>query len=106
MAERVEHLDENGKFVTGMRQFARKDWTTPGPSDQSWSAVEDTLKLAGWDKARPVFAALNTANGEVYHLCQQRHRHQEWLKFLRLIDQTVPADKQLHIICDNYGTQA
>ena len=51
-----------------------------------------------------LFAALNTANGEVYHLCQQRHRHQEWLKFLRMIDQTVPADKQLHIICDNYGT--
>src|SRR5271156_3622713 len=51
-----------------------------------------------------LFAALNTANGEVYGLCQQRHRHQEWLKFLRMIDQTVPADKQLHIICDNHGT--
>lgn len=51
-----------------------------------------------------LFAALNTANGEVYHLCQQRHRHQEWLKFLRMIDQTVPADQQIHIICDNYGT--
>jgi hypothetical protein len=36
------------------RQFARKDWTTPGPSDQGWSAVEDTLKLAGWDKSRRV----------------------------------------------------
>lgn len=51
-----------------------------------------------------LFAALNTANGEVYHLCQQRHRHQEWLKFLRMIDQTVPADKQIHVICDNYAT--
>ena len=51
-----------------------------------------------------LFAALNTANGEVYHLCQQRHRHQEWLKFLRMIDQTVPGDKQIHVICDNYGT--
>ena len=51
-----------------------------------------------------LFAALNTANGEVYHLCQLRHRHQEWLKFLRMIDRTVPADKQPHIICDNYGT--
>jgi hypothetical protein len=35
-----------------MRQFARKDWTAPGPLDQDWSAVEDTLKLAGWDKSR------------------------------------------------------
>ena len=40
-----------------------------------------------------LFAALNTATGEVYHLCQQRHRHHEWLKFLRLIDQTVAERK-------------
>ncbi len=51
-----------------------------------------------------LFAALNTANGEIFHLCQQRHRHQEWLKFLRMIDQTVARDKQIHIICDNYAT--
>lgn len=50
-----------------------------------------------------LFAALNTATGEVYGLCQQRHRHQEWLKFLRLIDQTLPVEKQIHIICDNYA---
>jgi transposase len=51
-----------------------------------------------------LFAALNTANGEVYGLCQQKHRHQEWLKFLRMIDQTVPADKDIYLICDNYST--
>jgi len=51
-----------------------------------------------------LFAALDVANGEVYHLCQQRHRHQEWLKFLRLIDETVPEEKEIHVICDNYGT--
>jgi transposase len=51
-----------------------------------------------------LFAALNAANGEVFGLCQERHRHQEWLKFLRLIDQTIPADRQLHLICDNYAT--
>jgi transposase len=51
-----------------------------------------------------LFAALDTATGEVYGLCQERHRHQEWLKFLRMIDQTVAADKQVHIICDNYAT--
>lgn len=36
------------------RQFNRTDWSTPAPSDQGWSAVEDTLRLAGWDKARRV----------------------------------------------------
>lgn len=51
-----------------------------------------------------LFAALNTATGEVYHLCQQRHRHHEWLKFLRMIEETVPAEKKIHIICDNYAT--
>ncbi len=51
-----------------------------------------------------LFAALNTANGEVYHVCQQRHRYQEWLKFLRLIDEAVAPEMQIHIICDNYAT--
>src|SRR5580658_8050335 len=51
-----------------------------------------------------LFAALNTANGEVYGLCQQKHRHQEWLRFLRMIDQTVPAEKEIYLICDNYST--
>jgi len=51
-----------------------------------------------------LFAALNTANGEVYGLCQQKHRHQEWLRFLRMIDGTVPAGKEIYLICDNYAT--
>jgi len=51
-----------------------------------------------------LFAALDTANGEVFGLCQERHRHQEWLKFLRLIDQTIPPHRELHLICDNYAT--
>ena len=51
-----------------------------------------------------LFAALNTANGEVYGLCQQKHRHQEWLRFLRMIDRTVPAGKEIYLICDNYAT--
>ena len=51
-----------------------------------------------------LFAALNAANGEVFGLCQERHRHQEWIKFLRLIDETIPSDRQLHLICDNYAT--
>jgi transposase len=51
-----------------------------------------------------LFAALNVANGEVFGLCQEKHRHQEWLKFLRMIDQTVPAEKEIYLICDNYAT--
>ena len=51
-----------------------------------------------------LFAAMNAANGEVYGLCQQKRRHQEWLKFLRMIDRAVPPGKEIHIICDNYAT--
>jgi transposase len=51
-----------------------------------------------------LFAALNVANGQVFGLCQEKHRHQEWLKFLRMIDRTVPADKEIYLICDNYAT--
>lgn len=51
-----------------------------------------------------LFAALNTRNGEVMGMCMQKHRHQEWLRFLRNIHQVTPPDKQVHIICDNYAT--
>jgi hypothetical protein len=51
-----------------------------------------------------LFAALNTANGEVLGLCQERLRHQEWLKFLRMIDQAIPANKEIYLICDDYPT--
>jgi transposase len=51
-----------------------------------------------------LFAALNTLDGTVISMCQDRHRHQEWLKFLRLIDRKTPKHLQLHLIVDNYGT--
>jgi len=51
-----------------------------------------------------LFAALNTLDGSVIACCQQRHRHEEWLAFLRRIDRQTPEDKQLHLICDNYST--
>lgn len=51
-----------------------------------------------------LFAALNTLDGRVISTCMKRHRHQEWLKFLKLIDAQTPADRQLHLIADNYCT--
>jgi transposase len=51
-----------------------------------------------------LFAALNVATGQVIGECQDRHRHQEWLKFLKLIDKETPADRELHLILDNYAT--
>lgn len=51
-----------------------------------------------------LFAALNTLNGKVTASCMPKHRHQEWLWFLRKIDRETPKGKQIHLICDNYST--
>ena len=51
-----------------------------------------------------LFAALNVLDGQVISQCQQRHRHIEWLKFLKKIDRETPKDKTLHLIADNYAT--
>lgn len=51
-----------------------------------------------------LFAALNVMEGRLIGTCMPRHRHQEWIKFLTLIDQQTPADRELHLIVDNYST--
>jgi transposase len=51
-----------------------------------------------------LFAALDAMEGSVISMCDDRHRHQEWLKFLRVIDYVIPAEKQIHMIVDNYAT--
>lgn len=51
-----------------------------------------------------LFAALNVLKGEVIGTCMKRHRHQEFLKFLKLIDHGTPKDLDLHCVVDNYST--
>ena len=51
-----------------------------------------------------LFAALNVLEGTVLGRCMQRHRHQEFLRFLNTIEANVPAGKLIHVILDNYGT--
>jgi transposase len=51
-----------------------------------------------------LFAALDVATGSVLHKCMPRHRHQEFLRFLRKIEKSVPAGLDIHVILDNYGT--
>jgi transposase len=51
-----------------------------------------------------LFAALNVATGQVISSMHQRHRHQEFLKFLKTVDAATPAGLDLHLICDNYAT--
>lgn len=51
-----------------------------------------------------LFAALDVANGQVITQCKARHRHQEFLAFLRHIDASVPKDLEVHLVIDNYAT--
>jgi transposase len=51
-----------------------------------------------------LFAALNVLEGQLIGTCMSRHRHQEWIKFLKLIDAQTPAHRELHLIADNYST--
>ncbi|MGA2111754.1 MAG: IS630 family transposase [Anaerolineales bacterium] len=51
-----------------------------------------------------LFAALDVATGQVITQCKARHRHQDYLAFLRRVEQNVPAKLDIHLIVDNYAT--
>ena len=51
-----------------------------------------------------LFAALEVLQGRVIGQCYARHRHQEWLKFLRRLDEEFPGEVPLHLVMDHYGT--
>jgi putative transposase len=51
-----------------------------------------------------LFAALDVATGKVLTQCKPRHRHQEFLSFLKHIDANVPSDLEIHLVVDNYST--
>ena len=50
-----------------------------------------------------LFAALNVLDGSVVGRCMQRHRHQEFIRFLNEIEGAVPAGRLIHVVLDNYG---
>ncbi len=51
-----------------------------------------------------LFAAMELGQGQVIATCMKRHRHQEWIKFLKMIDEQTPDELGLHLIVDNYAT--
>jgi len=51
-----------------------------------------------------LFAALDVANGRILAQCRARHRHQEFLAFLKHIDANVPTTLDVHLVVDNYAT--
>jgi hypothetical protein len=78
------------------RQFAREDRSTPGPADQGWSAVEDTLKLSVWDKARRVIVLRRAAKTDLA-LSRKLKRAQGSLPQLGEQIELLMPDKDLQV---------
>lgn len=125
------HLTRTFKISTDPR-FEEKFWDVIGlylnPPDKALvlccdeksqcQAVERTqpglplgvghIKTATHDYIRhgtvTLFAALNYLEGKIVSMLANKHRHQEWLKFLKQIDRETPAGVELHLIADNYAT--
>lgn len=51
-----------------------------------------------------LFAAFNILNGKVIGTCQERHRSREFVRFLNHLEKHLPAEQEVHLIMDNYGT--
>lgn len=77
---------------------------------QTWERTQPVLPLGlghlegvTHDYVTPLFAALDIANGQVLTWCRSRHRHQEFLGFLKHIEAKVPSDLDVHLVVDNYA---
>src|SRR5215204_1229814 len=84
-------------------QIQALDRTQPGlpmKEGRPASATHDYIRHG----TTTLFAALNILDGTVVGRCMQRHRHQEFIRFLNAVEAAVPAGKLIHAILDNYGT--
>jgi transposase len=86
-------------------QVQALDRTQPLLPMEPWQVERQTHDYARHGTTS-LFAALNTKTGEVIGRCHQRHRHQEFLRFLKHVDQTIQkAPKtEVHLVMDNYAT--
>ena len=84
-------------------QIQALDRTQPGLPMKPWryGTMAHDYKRNG---ATTLFATMSTLDGKVVGSCMSRHRHQEWLKFLKRIDRKTHEGLDLHIICDNDRT--
>src|SRR5438552_12122435 len=88
-----------------MRRAEFRRWNAPRPMlPLGLGYVEGVTHDYRRHGTTTLFAALDTANGKVLAKCRPRHRHQEYLSFLREIEKNVPKNLEVHIIVDNYAT--
>ena len=92
-------------FSVSTKRARSRPWTVPSPSCRCApgrrSGAATDYKRHG---TTSLFAALDIATGEIIGKCFPRHRAREFRKFLDLVEANVPADLDIHIVMDNYGT--
>ena len=127
------HLQENFKlstdafFVEKVRDIVGLCLNPPERTRAVVLCVDEKSQVQALDRSQPVlpmrpgqaerrthdyyrhgttslFAALDIATGKVIGRCQQQHRQQDFLRFLEQIERTVPGDKDIHLVLDNYAT--
>ena len=127
------HLQENFKlstdafFVEEVRDIVGLYLNPPERTRAVVLCVDEKSQVQALDRSQPVlpmrpgqaerrthdyyrhgttslFAALDIATGKVIGRCQQQHRQQDFLRFLEQIERTVPGDKDIHLVLDNYAT--
>ena len=85
-------------------QIQALDRTQPGLPLKKGRAGTMTHDYKRHGTTTTLFAALDIATGEVIHQCLPRHRHQEFLRFLRTVEKQSDPELELHFILDNYAT--
>jgi transposase len=85
------------------RQIQALDRTQPGlPMKKGrYATMTQDYKQNG---TITLFAAFDVLEGKVIGRCVQRHRHQEFIRFLNAVERQVPTDKAIHVVLDNYAT--
>ena len=129
---RTEAASDRGVKISRDRNFAAKVKDVVGlyvdPPDKALVlCVDEKSQIQALDRTQPglpmkkgragtmthdykrngtttLFAALNMLDGSVIGQCIARHRHREFLRFLKTIDRQTPVDLDLHLIVDNYAT--
>jgi transposase len=89
------YVDEKSQ-IQALERTRPIRWVWPGRSERR---THDYLRHG----TTTLFAALEVATGRVTNQCAVRHRHQEFLAFLKQVARSYPR-RQLHVICDNYAT--
>ena len=86
------------------RALGRREEPDPGARSDPARPAAETRPVCKRHGTTTLFAALDVLEGKIIGRCMQRHRHQEFIRFLNAIEAEIPVGKIVHVILDNYAT--